>query len=274
MQTGVPHRSLARDVLASAFAGCETWESAAAVSQAATIEFFSENDAETSLWDDGPVKENRTEILRSLLFSRRSIGKISVALLWQDALPEEVGVRITQSDADGPYTPARHLHYHLANPKAADYTELALAVGRRHDITTYTRSDLLDFLEEAQVLGIIPSDIDPRLRNEIDKVIRARLVTPHDLQAAGARHILDIRTIANRVSIHGSRSVQGSVDHIRRDLIKNTASTRDTIVIYCEDGTTSRDVARALRAETNYGPKVLIGGIAAWITAGLPTTAA
>jgi rhodanese-related sulfurtransferase len=272
--SGVPHRSLARSVRATALGGRESWRTIDDVPDSAADEFIDNDDLETSLWTDGENGERRNDVLLALAFARSSIGTFGLAMLWQDdaALGEDLGLRIIQSDGDTPYILARPLHYHVSNPETTDYKRLALASASRA-ILSLNREDIRQLIEDAFVAKAIPPEgLRPNLQQEIDDLIRRRFVTADELHATSGVPIFDIRDPA-----HATQRIPHSTFAREADFQKllhdKKIGKRDAFVIYCDHGDESFKVARTLRQKLENMPRVLIGGLANWLQLGYETEA-
>ena len=263
---GVPHRSLGRSVRESYFRNCDQWKSVADIPNDAIDEFIDYDDPETSLWTDDVDGLNRADVMLALAFARPSIGKFSLAMLWQNdnAVGDDLGNRIVQSDGDTPYLAARHLHYHVSNPRPSDYGKLALAAANRGEISTLSVEDFRILIEDAYLTGNIPGDgLRPKLQKEIDDLIQRRFIKPGELWTDSRTPIFDIRPRA-RVSRKIDRAEFVSPDEFERVLHDRRIGSKDTFVIYCDDGNQCIPVARQLR-QAGKTLRVLVGGIGEWV---------
>ncbi len=265
---GVPHRSLARSVRASSFRGLETWNDRADVPEPAVDEFTDADDPETSLWTDGEDASRRIDLLLSLTFKRPSIGKLSLAMLWQDdeRVGTDLGRRIVQSDGDTPYVPARPLHYHVTEPRTEDYRDLAFASGRR-ELLAISGEKIRELIEEAFVTRSIPTEgLGEHLQDEIRQLLQRRFVDSVEVRASPTLPIFDIRAVSPmEQKIRGAQVVREA--DLAAVLHRAKIGKGDAFVIYCQDGNESLRVARTLRG-LQKAPRVLVGGINEWLSQG------
>jgi rhodanese-related sulfurtransferase len=256
---------LTRSVREQNFRRCTDWKTVADIPGPAIDDFRDDNDPNTSLWDYGPDSEHVKEVVLSLLFNRRSIGPITLALFWQDALGDDMGLRVVNTPGHTPYVPGAHLHYELTNPQLGDYPRFALAVGKRGALIPLKRGDVRDLVEDAYVAGTLPTTgVHPHLQLEVNDLIAARFVTPSELIGQNVP-VFDIRGLA--MAPHIPNAIQSNSANLFKDLHSRRIGGNDVFVLYCEDASHSRVLARRARAQ-NYRPKTLIGGFTAWCAAG------
>lgn len=272
---GVPHRSLARSVREAVFRGRQVWQSVDDVSEDAIDEFKDYDDPETSLWADGNHGEHRGDVVLALAFSRPSIGKFALAMLWQDdaAIGDDLGNRIVQSDGFTPYIPAQPLHYHVSNPSPGDYARLALAAGNRAETPVHlSAEDFRQLIEDAYLARTIPEGgLLPKLQQEIKELIKRRFVEAADLRADLSVPIFDIRDPAAATS-KIARAEFIRIDEFDKVLHDKKVGKKDSFVIYCEDGRQSFQVARHLR-QTGKTLRILVGGFIEWAHLGFEVDA-
>jgi rhodanese-related sulfurtransferase len=272
---GIPHRSLGRKVREKLLHGLEGWRSADDIPADALDEFRDGDDPETSLWLDGAETEHRRDVLLSLIPSRRSIGPIDLALLWQDDayVGDDLGRRIIQSDGITPYVPGRRLHYHVSEPTGDDSSRLVLAAANRNDIPTYTREAIENLIEDAYLRNdILPEGLDAKLLKEIQKLAKTRFVSAKDLLNEGCKDVFDLRK-AEEITQKIVAAEIVAENEIETVINNRRLGKENVFTVYCADGTASRRAARTLREAGKKRVRFLIGGFAEWTRQGFATEA-